>query len=168
MYEVYNCKKLLKNKLFNISEFIMTVAFKQENVITEVGPESILHAFFSTLTMLLEPDGVGTKFPKLMNGLYQGRLQESDAKQALIEVQRVIEYFKNTSVDRLIWDLDDSTKVPPIDYDSMCDKSSLYSYFRSLSGRNIAAEIVDNIEAQIEFGGDLEIISYRSLADTIR
>ncbi len=40
----------------------------------EIGSGDFLHSFFSTISFHLEPEGWGTKYPYLMNELYQGSL----------------------------------------------------------------------------------------------
>lgn len=103
-----------------------------------------------------------------MKGLYQGSLPQKEAKAALAEIEEIISSLKNTSSEKVVWDIENRREEPPSEYDSGCDKTSLYTYFRTTTGRNLAFEIKDNLEAQLQFGGTLEIISYKSISETVR
>ena len=146
----------------------MTVAMRQGSVITEIGPGSILHAFFSSVCSNLESGNWGSRFPTLMHDLYSGKLDQSKTKTAILEIQVVITELKSIPANKLVWDIDKPNAEPPPEYDCMCNKESLYSYFRTSTGRNLPFEIKENLESQAEFGGDLEIISYKNIVETIR
>ena len=48
----------------------MAVGFFFDCFYYEVGHVDFLHSFFSTISYHLEPNGWGTKYPKLLNDLY--------------------------------------------------------------------------------------------------
>ncbi len=145
----------------------MTVAIKQENVFTEIGPGAILHGFFSTICATLENGVWGSHFPKLMNELYQGKLGASDLHAAKDEMSEVISQLKTKPIEGLVWDIEDPNIEVPSEYDKSQNRSSLYEYFKTTTGRNLAFEIADNIDAALEFGGDVEIVSYENISDTV-
>lgn len=49
----------------------------------QVGAASFLHAFFSTVCFRLENNKWGSRFPRLMNDLYGGRLRCRRVRRAL-------------------------------------------------------------------------------------
>lgn len=53
----------------------------------QIGAASFLHAFFSTVCFRLEQGNWGSKFPRLMNDLYHGRLKSEYVKDALVELK---------------------------------------------------------------------------------
>ena len=50
------------------------VGFKVGCIWYEIGAASFLHSFFSTVAYNLEGGNWGTRFPVIMNELYQGKL----------------------------------------------------------------------------------------------
>ena len=51
-----------------------------------VGSPDLLHEFFATISERLEPLGWGTRFPALLNDLYQGELAPDHVETALSEL----------------------------------------------------------------------------------
>ena len=51
-----------------------------------VGSPDLLHAFFAATSRRLEPRGWGSRFPALMNELYQGTLSPARVETALSEL----------------------------------------------------------------------------------
>ncbi len=91
----------------------MTVGIKFHGITTEIGPGALLHALFSTISYHLEPSGWGTRYPNLMNKLYQGQLDGQDAAMALQELVDVKEKLKDYKPEQVIWDIDDLKAKPP-------------------------------------------------------
>ncbi len=145
----------------------MTVAIKQENVYTEVGPGSILHAFFSTISANHDNGEWGTRYPVIFGQLYEGKLSEANAIEAKKEIVEIIKELKCLPVEKLVWDIENRSATPPFEYDHQCDKSSLYTYFRTVNGRNLSEEILENIITSIDFGGDVEIVSCKDLSEAV-
>ena len=56
----------------------MSVMIQVEFLLYPVGHSDFLHAFFSTICRRLEHGRWGSKYPHLMNRLYQGRLERDD------------------------------------------------------------------------------------------
>lgn len=53
----------------------------------ELGTGPFVHSFFSIISAHCEPEGWGSRFPRLMHGLYQGRLEHAQAAPALAELR---------------------------------------------------------------------------------
>jgi len=64
----------------------MAVGITIGSITTEMGASSFVHAFFSTISAHCEPDGWGSRFPHLMNELYQGCLPHAHARAAMEEL----------------------------------------------------------------------------------
>lgn len=67
----------------------MAVGFKIDFLFYQVGHGDLLHAFFSTISYHLEPEGWGTRYPYLLQHLYKGQLAWSDAASALKELDAI-------------------------------------------------------------------------------
>lgn len=138
----------------------MTVAFKQENVITEIGPGGVLQSLFSTIAYRLEGGSWGARFPLIMNKLYQGGVEQSDSEKALIEASAIRDGLRSVSPQDVIWDIEDIEADPPWGREVGAHVKNAADYFVTNSGRNLVAELIDNLEALRDYGGTLEIISY--------
>ena len=66
----------------------MAVGVTVGSITNELGAPSFVHSFFSTISAHCEPIGWGSRFPHLMNELYQGRLPHLNASLALAELQQ--------------------------------------------------------------------------------
>jgi 2,3-bisphosphoglycerate-dependent phosphoglycerate mutase len=77
-----------------------------------VGSPDLLHAFFSTVSVRLEPHGWGTRFPALMNELYQGELPVGSVETALSELLLARRELACLPASRVVWDADDPAAAP--------------------------------------------------------
>jgi hypothetical protein len=77
-----------------------------------VGSPDLLHAFFSTVSVRLEPHGWGSRFPALMNELYQGELPVSSVETALSELLLACRELACLPASRVVWDADDPLASP--------------------------------------------------------
>jgi len=78
-----------------------------------VGSPDLLHAFFSTISVRLEPGGWGTRFPTLMNDLYQGDLSAAGVDRALDELLRARRELAALPLYAVVWDADDRSVPAP-------------------------------------------------------
>ncbi|MEC2077029.1 immunity 70 family protein [Metabacillus fastidiosus] len=101
----------------------------------ELGHSDFVHSFFSTISYHLEKEGWGTKYPLLMDELYNGKLSwidVSDVKADLIEIeQKLLKY----SPEYVVWDIDDLSKAPPWGDKMNPQIKSLANYFAAANGR---------------------------------
>ena len=67
----------------------MSVMIQVDFLLYPVGHSDFLHAFFSTVCSRLEHGRWGSRYPYLMNGLYQGRLEWTDIPLARKELEEV-------------------------------------------------------------------------------
>lgn len=83
----------------------MAIAFKQNNVITEIGPGGVLHSLFSTIAYRIE-NGWGNKFPTIMGDLYDGQLPQEKAKIGLQEIRQIKKALELLPPTDVIWDIE--------------------------------------------------------------
>lgn len=56
--------------------------------------------FFSTVAVNLEESSWGSRFPMIMNKLYQGSLEYENVNKALEEINTTIRFFRYTTLNR--------------------------------------------------------------------
>ena len=84
----------------------MPLALHVADTTLRVGSPELLHAFFSTIAVRLEPLGWGTRFPALMNDLYDGELAPSRVETALSELLLARRELSFLAPDRVVMDAD--------------------------------------------------------------
>jgi 2,3-bisphosphoglycerate-dependent phosphoglycerate mutase len=137
----------------------MPVGFKLGSITCEVGTSQFLHAFFSTISGNLEPQGWGSRFPILLNKLYQGELSQTDAGAALTELANIEAELAMLPPSRVIWDIEDASMTPPWGHDISSEITSLSNYFVTSTGRDLLAmlkEILGELHAD---GGVVQVVS---------
>lgn len=138
----------------------MTIVMRQGSVWTEIGPGGLFHSFMSTVAVHLEGGNWGTRFPLIMGKLYQGSLPSRDVEAAILEAQAIKNSLNKLGPDKVVWDINDLSLLPPWGTFVGPHIKSMAGYFVTTTGRNLVDEIVDNLESLKEFGGTLDIISY--------
>jgi hypothetical protein len=138
----------------------MTIAFRQGATLTIIGPGAILHALFSTIAARLEAGAWGSRFPMLMNHLYQGSLASEHARAAMSEARTIKQELSQLPPRDVVWDIEDPKADPPWGREVGDHVRHLAQYFVTSTGRNLVDEVIDNLESQIEFGGPLEIVPF--------
>lgn len=91
----------------------MAVGFTVDFYYYSIGSADFLHSFFSTVAVNLEGGKWGSRFPVLMNELYQGKLPVEKTDIAFEELNTIREELKDFSPDKVVWDIDDLFKQPP-------------------------------------------------------
>lgn len=138
----------------------MTIGMRQGNVVTEIGPGGLMHSLMSTIAVHLENGRWGSRYPLLMDKLYQGSLAGNDAEAALLEAQGIKIALAKLGPEEVIWDFGDRSLAPPWGKVVGANVKSMADYFVTTTRRNLVDEIIENLESLKEFGGTLDIISY--------
>lgn len=138
----------------------MTVGLKQRSVVTEIGPGGLLHSLFSTIAVRLEKGQWGSRFPTIMNDLYGGSIQASQHDNALRELQQIQQELETIGPEKVVWDMDNPSIPPPWGTEIGSHVTSMAHYYVTITGRDLIAEIFDNLESLKEFGGTLDLVSY--------
>jgi len=64
----------------------MAVGFEVKFYWYQIGHGDFLHSFFSTVAYVLENENWGSRFPVIMNELYQGKIECENTDKALEEL----------------------------------------------------------------------------------
>ncbi|MFJ7934367.1 immunity 70 family protein [Sporosarcina sp. NPDC096371] len=115
----------------------MAVGFKVKYYWYQVGHGDFLHSFFSTISYHLEQNGWGTEYPFLLNELYNGKLENKNIDNAIIELEVIKMKLQNYSPAQVIWDVEDLSKRPPWGDNISKDISNLSNYFITSEGEDL-------------------------------
>ena len=137
----------------------MTVGIKLGNITDEIGGSDFFHAFFSTVSGNLERSGWGTRFPTIMHRLYQGKLHQEHATDALRELQATHAELSRLPVSKLIWDIEDRAKRPPWGDNIAQTITDLGNYFVTSTGRELFPLLREVLEELRDRGGVAEIVT---------
>jgi hypothetical protein len=100
----------------------------------EIAPDNVLRALFSTISYRLEPDGWGTRFPAVLDYLYEGSLDASRTDQALTELDQIEAQLRCLPPRRVVWSLDDlrvrNDSKQPVNHSA----KNIYDYFVARDG----------------------------------
>ena len=119
----------------------MEIGLKVDFLWYPIGTEDFVHSFFSTICYNLENQNWGSKFPYLMNNLYQGELSYNDVEKAKKELDIVFKKFETCSPDKVIWDIEDLNKQPPWGQNISPDIKNLSNYFITCDGQDLFDEM---------------------------
>ena len=136
----------------------MTVGLQYKNIITEIGTSDFLQAFFATISVRLEPDGWGSRFPILLTTLYRGEITDVDAEEGLRELHCIKDELRHFKPDQVIWDIDNREKMPPWGTNVSPDITDLSNYFVTSGGKDVFEIFEEELIALQEGGGVLKII----------
>lgn len=137
----------------------MTVGLKLGSITDEIGEQDFFHAFFSTVSYRLEENGWGSRFPCLLKKLYQGRLEQGDATQALEELDVITSELREFSPDKVVWDIENLESRPPWGNNISSEITDLSNYFVTSTGRDLIGVLRECFEELRDRGGTLEVVS---------
>ncbi|MFC4619763.1 immunity 70 family protein [Camelliibacillus cellulosilyticus] len=123
----------------------------------ELGHSDFVHSFFSTISYHLEKEGWGTKYPLIMNELYNDKLNWDDvsvAKANLIEIEQEL---SKHSPEHVIWDIDDLSQKPPWGDKISSKVTNLANYFATTDGKTFFEVIRTAMDVAEEDKCDLKI-----------
>jgi len=123
----------------------------------ELGHSDFVHSFFSSISYHLEKEGWGTKYPLLMNELYNDKLNWSDVsvvKHNLIEIEQ--EFSKRSPI-QVIWDINDLAQKPPWGDNISPKVTSLADYFATTDGKTFFEVLHTALDVAEEDKCDLKI-----------
>ncbi len=101
-----------------------------------VGSPELLHAFFSTVSVRLEPSGWGTRFPALMDDLYQGELLPDRVETAMSELLLARRELAFRPPSQVVWDVDEPHAPAPWG-DALTGAPDLSKCFYTDDGRDL-------------------------------
>lgn len=124
----------------------MTVGIKVGSITAEIGASDFFHAFFSTVSGNLESEGWASRFPTVLGKLYQGNLDASLANSALSELHQIQTELAAFNLDKVIWDIENTSKQPPWGSNISSDITSLANYFVTSTGRDLISILIEILE----------------------
>lgn len=133
------------------------VSFRVGCMMYEIGTASFLHSFFSIVAYRLENNRWGSKFPVIMNELYQGKLSFENVPAAKEELTQIKKALTKLSPNKVIWDIEDLSKQPPWGDNISEEISSLGNYFITCDGRDFIEVFFMTLNAAIEIKKDVMI-----------
>lgn len=114
----------------------MAVGFSVGFYWFQIGTGDFLHSFFSTVAFNLENKKWGSRFPIIMNKLYQGKLEVEVVDKAIEELKVIQEELKAYGPGKVIWDIEDLSKQPPWGNEISKDITDLSNYFVTSDGED--------------------------------
>ncbi|WFR59087.1 immunity 70 family protein [Anaerocolumna sp. AGMB13025] len=135
----------------------MTVGLSVSFFWYQVGSGDFFHSFFSTIAYNLEDNNWGSRYPVIMNQLYQGEINCEELDIALIELEDIYQSLKKFSVDKVVWDIEDLTKRPPWGNNISNDITDLSNYFVTSEGEDLITTFKHALEKAKEMNTRIKI-----------
>jgi hypothetical protein len=129
----------------------MAVGLKVKYYWYQIGNGDFLYSFFSTICFRLENKQWGSKYPYLMNELYQGELKRDHIENAIKELTRVKKELKKFRPSEVVWDIDDLKAKPPWGDNISTEIKNLSEYFVTSEGE----DLIDMMEKALMRAKDL-------------
>lgn len=137
----------------------MAVGFNVGFFWYQIGSSDFLHSFFSTVAINLENGNWGSKFPTIMNELYQGRIEPENIDKAIKELKIIKDKLMELLPDKVIWDIDDLSKLPPWGKNISKDITNLSNYYVTSDGEDFITIFMHALEKSQELKLPIEIES---------
>ncbi|MBO0467043.1 immunity 70 family protein [Enterococcus plantarum] len=137
----------------------MTIGIKVDFLWFSIGTGDFLHSFFSTICGNLENMKWGSKFPIVMNNLYEGEISVKDIHEAQKELRTIQEEFSKISPDKIIWDIENLEKRPPWGNNISKDIKNLSDYFVTSDGENLFDVLNEAMYEAMQENSALEVKS---------
>ena len=125
----------------------------------QIGTGDFLHSFFSPVALRLENGLWGSKYPVIMNELYQGELPANKTDLAIDELIQIKEGLRGLSSEQVVWDIEDLSKQPPWGNKISPDITDLSSYFVTSDGEDFIGVLERALNTAAEEGDALMIES---------
>lgn len=132
-------------------------AFTVKYYIYTIGTADFLHAFFSTVCGRLENGKWGSRFPHLMNELYQGVLPVKHLAAGTEELSQIKQELAQFAPDQVIWDIDDRSLTPPWGDNISEDITDLSNYFVTSEGEDFLSVFAAALDKAQQRNASLKI-----------
>ena len=125
----------------------------------QIGTGDFLHSFFSTVALRLENGLWGSKYPVIMNELYQGELPANKTDLAIDELIQIKEGLRGLSSEQVVWDIEDLSKQLPWGNKISSDITDLSNYFVTSDGEDFIGIFENALKMAARMGKELKIES---------
>ncbi|PZU79594.1 MAG: hypothetical protein DI529_17435 [Chryseobacterium sp.] len=135
----------------------MAVGLRTVPIFYMIGTGSFMHSFFSTIAYRLEDNKWGSKFPNLMNKLYNAEIETTESKWVLDELKVIKQELSKLTPDKVIWDIDDLTKLPPWGDNIAKTITNLSNYFVTSDGKQLLDIFENALQSSIDIKKPIKI-----------
>lgn len=135
----------------------MAVGFKVKFYWYQIGNADFLHSFFSTVAYNLENGNWGSRFPVIMNKLYQEKLEQNNIDKAIEELNIIRNELQKIDTEKVVWDIEDLSKRPPWGDNISKDITDLSNYFVTSDGNDFLLIFFHALEKAKEINSAIEI-----------
>lgn len=135
----------------------MATAFTVKYYMYTIGTADFLNAFFSTVCGRLENGKWGSRFPHLMNELYQGVLPVKHLAAGTEELSQIKQELAQFAPDQVIWDIDDRSLTPPWGDNISEDITDLSNYFVTSEGEDFLSVFAAALDKAQQRNASLKI-----------
>lgn len=135
----------------------MAVGFKVKFYWYQIGHGDFLHSFFSTVAYNLENEKWGSRFPVIMNELYQEKIEVDNIGKALDELKIIKKELQLFGPEKVVWDIEDLSKQPPWGHNISKDITDLSNYFVTSDGKDFLSIFSHALEKAKEVNAKIEI-----------
>ncbi|WP_320965473.1 immunity 70 family protein [Enterocloster bolteae] len=125
----------------------------------QIGSGDFLFSFFSTVAYNLENEKWGSKFPVIMNELYNGELKNTSIPMAIKELESIKQGLEKLPPDQVIWDIENLAAQPPWGTNISSDITNLSNYFVTSDGEDFITIFSHALEKANELNYGLKISS---------
>lgn len=132
-------------------------AFTVKYYMYTIGTADFLHSFFSTVCGRLENGKWGSRYPYLMNELYQGMLPAQHLAAGAEELAQIKRELAQFAPDQVIWDIDDRSLTPPWGDNISEDITDLSNYFVTSEGEDFLTVFSSALDKARELNAPLTI-----------
>ena len=122
-----------------------------------LGDIDVVEAFYNTVSYRLEPDGWGTRFPALMDELFEGRVSAASADRALEELGVVERELSELPREKVVWDVHDRRPIEDTFRSVNHDAAYLRDYFVRADGTPIVDAMREALETARRTGQPVTI-----------
>jgi Immunity protein 70 len=136
----------------------MSVGIKVNSIVDEVGASSFLNSFFSTVVGLLEQGTRGSRFPVISLSFYKGSISTEKVSDALKELVIIKDELSTHAPNKVIWDIEDSSKLPPWGNQISAEITSMANYFVTSTGRDLFELLFEALESALQENASVEIV----------
>lgn len=132
-------------------------AFTVKYYMYTIGTADFLNAFFSTVCGRLENGKWGSRFPHLMNELYQGVLPVKHLAAGTEELSQIKQELAQFAPDQVIWDIDDRSLTPSWGDNISDDITDLSNYFVTIEGEDFLSVFAAALDKAQQRNASLKI-----------
>jgi hypothetical protein len=133
----------------------MAVGVFVDPVFYMIGTGDFFNCFFSTVFVRAEDSEWGSKYPIIMNDLYNGAIKKENIRDALMELKELKTQLAQFPPTDVVWDFEDRNALPPWGNDISPEITDLSNYFVTGEGEDLLGVLKDAMEASLEIEEDL-------------